>query len=475
MGDRSNYVVVPTNEKESSAGAAGGGGASVPTATTKTVEAVSIPTVVTASAAPEKSHFDTIEWQTRPGRDKGPLDIDVVIAFKKWEVTNLTGKEILTWEGVIELYWVDERLVNYPKEFGMPENIFRPRVMGALGFSIGDVEQGKLLPKFAGSDTGLSNGAIHMKFAFALGNGGVNLSDQLLRFKAFPFDSVRVDKNCNFLNPCREGDSPPYFNLKFERPNVKNRLEWGQFQHVDWTATRHSDDYDLVNFAYAIASNPESMWAGYEADSIPCLCLTLQISRAHNFYVHKGIIPLYLVSVFGFMTYSIEPLELGSRISVLSALFLTVYAIQWVTIERLPRLPFATVLDGVAQSAVGSLIALVIGACFSYRMGRPRGGCGLGCLEFDLATAELIDFTVLGITFVYLFFYSFLYEVIYRASRVSQAFGWSRPWSEGPSISNKRFRVVKGKAWQLQTSEEWFSIHETKFMGEGTPVDAETW
>ena len=34
---------------------------------------------------------------------------------------------------------------------------------------------------------------------------------------------------------------------------------------------------------------------------------------------------------------------LPGRLSLLVALFLTCYAIQWVTIERLPRLPFATV------------------------------------------------------------------------------------------------------------------------------------
>ena len=109
------------------------------------------------------------------------------------------------------------------------------------------------------------------------------------------------------------------------------------------------------------------------------------------------MVPLYLVSFFGLLTYFLEPVALSSRISVLSALIFTVYAIQWVTIERLPRLPFATVLDGVAQRVVASLMMILIGARVAHRAGRPTGGCWGGCVDFDEEAVEKVDF-VAGIT-----------------------------------------------------------------------------
>ena len=439
---------------------------------------IEIPTasIVTAAAvepSSDKSHWENIQWQQRPERETGPLDLDIVIAFKKWDVTNSSSKEMLTWEGTVEIYWTDKRLIHYPTEFGMPENIFRPTTMGNKGFDLGAAESGKLLPKFETSK-GLSDGRINMKVNFFIGDGGVNLADQLQRFRAFPFDSVRVDNALMMLNPCKDGDSPPYFNTRFCRPNVKTRLADGAFQHVDWTATRHSDDYALVNFAYAIAENPKPTW-GNPAHSFQCLCLSLQIARTPSFYVHKGIVPLYLVSFFGLLTYALEPIDLSSRISVLSALFLTVYAIQWVTIERLPRLPFSTVLDGVAQSCVLSLIMIVIGACLAHRVGRPKGGCWADCLDFDLPAAEMVDYTSASIVLVYIFGYSLFYETVYSANKVSLESGWSRPWVLGKSLFNLNFVPLEGLAYRLETTEAWYDKYMNKYLGEGAVVDAATW
>ena len=116
------------------------------------------------------------------------------------------------------MYWHDERLVGYPVVFGMPETIWRPIPIGAKGFNLGLAESGKQTPKFDKSPGGLSDGSINLKVDFFLGGGGVNLSDQLQRFKAFPFDSVRVDKWVFFFNPCKDGDQPPYFDSDSNDP-----------------------------------------------------------------------------------------------------------------------------------------------------------------------------------------------------------------------------------------------------------------
>jgi hypothetical protein len=260
-----------------------------------------------------------------------------------------------------------------------------------------------------------------LKVDFQLGNGGLNLSNHLKRFRAFPYDSTRVDTLTQFWSPSNEHAFPAvaagnekgggegggggggggggeddsnsahgtwennalsganFIELQLNRPNLLHRVKDGEFQHVDWVATRHSDDYALVCLGYAVGSNHVGVW-GNPAGSRPSLCLSLQIARTPNFYEHKSIIPLYLVLIFGFLTYySLDPSDLPSRISVVSAIFLTVFGIQWITIERLPRLQFSTILDQVVSSAIAGLMPMLVGACAAYKLAQPSGGtCGRG-------------------------------------------------------------------------------------------------
>jgi len=211
----------------------------------------------------------------------------------------LEGKENLTWSGVLELYWTDARLDGCPRSNKLPENIWRPRMTGSVGFSLGDAEKGTKLPTFNDSrkektpDGGrISNGKLQLKASFELGNGGLNLSNHLKRFRAFPYDSTRVDVMVQFYTGNDERPGSTGLDLQFNRPNVKTRLKDGACQHIDWLATRHCDDFALKAVGYALGSNHVNVW-GNPAGSRPCLCLSLHIARTPAFYEQKGILPLY--------------------------------------------------------------------------------------------------------------------------------------------------------------------------------------
>lgn len=248
------------------------------------------------------ANWDEVEWQKRPGAGEPVTGLSIVVCFKRWDVDSGSWKEILIWDGVLELYRSDCRLLGFPTARGMPENIWRPKPIGSTGFDLGLAEKGKSLPKFSKTTNKdgveISDGSINMKCDFKLGNGGVNMSDYLKRFKSFPYDSVRIDVVFQFHNPCKDGDTFPYIEADCNRPNLKHRIKDGDYQHVDWTGTRHSNDYFLSCFGYAIGKNPEPLW-GNPAESLNAVLLSLQISRTPNFYVSKGMQPLYLVSFFG--------------------------------------------------------------------------------------------------------------------------------------------------------------------------------
>ena len=470
-------------------------------------------------------NFDDVDWSKRPQAPGCPVRIQVVIQFQHWEIAKDGGKEMLTWSGVLELYWVDPRLDGFPRSRKVPESIWKPGVTGSRGFDLGEAERKTKLPTFNGKKDGrpdLSNGGLCLKADFRLGNGGLNLSNHLKRFRAFPYDSTRVDTLTQFWSPSKEHAFPAVaadsgngkagggereggdddsssahgtwnsnqlsganvIELQLTRPNLPHRVKDGEFQHVDWVATRHSDDYALVCLGYAIGSNHVGVW-GNPTGSRTSLCLSLQIARTPNFYEHKSIVPLYLVLIFGFLTYySLEPSDLPSRISVVSALFLTVFGIQWLSIERLPRLPFNTILDTVASSAIAGLMLMLVGACTAYKLAQPTGGrCGGGdgaCAEeddflFDYGTAATVDMVVTVAAGVFIVCYAFLYGLLYQRSKINREVGWSRPWREGKSLGNMKFAPHKGMAYRLYTTEAWAEEHENKFMGEGTAVNFETW
>ncbi|GMH77122.1 hypothetical protein TL16_g10075 [Triparma laevis f. inornata] len=419
------------------------------------------------------SHFADVDWKRRPTAGIKPTHISVVNCFLGWEVTNAHGKEILTWSGATEFYWEDHRLIGYPTSEGVPEGIWRPKPMGNRGFDLGEVEKGKKLPSFqSGSGKVSKQGKLKLVCPFKIGGGGTNLSEQLTRFRAFPFDSLRVDNSMVMTNMTTEGDKAPYYNIQFDRPNVKNRVDDGVYQHVDWTACRHSDDYDLVCFGYAVTKNHED-WNG-PPGTFCGIAYSLHIARTPNFYVRKGIVPLYLVSLFGLFTFFLEPADLPARCSVLSALFLTVYAIQWVTIERLPRLPFNTVLDSVAESVVGILIFNLAGMCVAFRAGRPEEGCFGDCLNFDIDAAQVWDTRFAAISTILVLGYSVMYQVVYQSWKISKKSGWTRTWPNGPTLFNKRMRVYD-QGFRLWTDEAFGEKHGKKFMGEGVLEPGETW
>ena len=196
------------------------------------------------------------------------------------------------------------------------------------------------------------------------------------------------------------------------------------------------------------------------------LLLSFQIKRTPSFYVAKGIRPLFLVALFGFAVFGLESDDLGTRLSILAALFLTTYAVQWIVIERLPRLPFSTVLDHVAQSVVTALLLMCLVSLASYRLGRD--GCDDDGCGFDRKLGERVDAVGAAVVAAFLLLETVAYRIVYSVSRSTKT-GWSRPWRKGGYLRNKRF--VPYEAYRLVTDEAFVAVNGRSFLGAGARVD----
>ena len=446
----------------------------------KTLESENMVASAIADAVNITTDWNSIEWDQRPKPNQGgPTKIELVITIKRWEINSASGHEVLFVDGKLEVYWRDERLIGYPLKEKLSPNMWRPQFITCPGFNLGTAETYELMPTFYGSNSSdFSNGNLQMICPFDFGQEGMNISDDLDRMRLFPFDSTRVDISAMFCGR-RKDMLHTHIQPSFTRANTKNRVDEGHpLQHIDWMVPRHSDDYEMVCFSYALGAHPPPPFFRLpehdETTRVADLLLSFHIKRTPTFYVSKGIRPLFMVAMFGLVVFGLEPEDLGTRISVLAALFLTAFAVQWVTIERIPRLPFSTVLDHVAQSVVNALLLMCVGALLSYRLGRPNNNCAVnndddGECQFDIMTGTHIDMIAVVAVSTFLLFETFLYRIVYSTRRATKVSGWARPWSKGPHLRNRRF--VPYEAYRLVTDEEFVLRNGNKFLGAGTCID----
>ena len=75
--------------------------------------------------------------------------------------------------------------------------------------------------------------------------------------------------------------------------------------------------------------------------------------RVPDWYLHKGLGPTVMCAVLS-LTALVVPSEtnIGDRLATLLTLLLTVFAVQWVTQDRLPRTPDLTYMDQVVNLVV---------------------------------------------------------------------------------------------------------------------------
>ena len=101
----------------------------------------------------------------------------------------------------------------------------------------------------------------------------------------------------------------------------------GPVQHIDWNAARRSGEYEILAVGLGVSHHYvptayKHARHGPDAQRV-AFVFSIHVQRACYFYVWKGMVPLYSVAVFAFVTFALEPNEIGDRIGVVSALFLT--------------------------------------------------------------------------------------------------------------------------------------------------------
>jgi len=73
--------------------------------------------------------------------------------------------------------------------------------------------------------------------------------------------------------------------------------------------------------------------------------IRFRLQRIPKFYIYQIIIPLFLIVSLGFLSSTINFVDIADRLSIILTLLLTAVAFKYMVAEYLPRVPYVTILD----------------------------------------------------------------------------------------------------------------------------------
>jgi hypothetical protein len=286
-------------------------------------------------------------------------------------------------------------MVDWPEDRPIPDDVWRPWVLFALPMRR-DKEQ-RQNPAFFSTNR-REDGTMHLDIdsvAFSIDL----LENNIDALRTFPFDAFRLDFGVS---------------LKSDADFTFAAGAGGEHVHVQ--APRDTGEFSLVRLAYGLATTTSPFSGTVWLQTI----FTITVTRAPTYYVIKGILPLSMIVFLTALAVHTEDVsQLGSRLSVIVAMFLTCFAIQWVILDRLPRVPYLTILDSIIFDAIGALGLMLVGACAAHKIAYPDGFFeqdGKDAAGGDRALAKRVDALVLGAS-VAVFAAHALYLTCWRRKR----------------------------------------------------------
>ena len=238
------------------------------------------------------------------------------------------------------------------------------------------------MPVFWNGNEGRQAGRLFVEIK--LDSDNLNMLADQKRLMTFPFDRIRFEFLCVLAGEKRAETA--------DKCIVALGPQEYKGQHVSIPVVPHAGEFDMTAFSYAhmIHTSPAT---GLSYEDV---AWSVHLQRNGVFYIYKGILPLLAGVLFGFLSFVISPDELSARLQIQVAIFLTCFAIQWLITERLPRIPYLTILDHFVFAAVSTLCVMSFGQCVSYSVGKRSVGFWQDIhSDFALWEARLVDIATL--------------------------------------------------------------------------------
>jgi hypothetical protein len=262
------------------------------------------------------------DWAAHPLGDEGVVEVRLNFSGSMSPITAYDDSTCDATVSIPVFYeWIDPRMADFAEGEPLPENLWQPEFHIYGGTNNADYGYGGA----AGSLT-LKDRATGCMLWMIVTNGVVYSCRASHDIADFPFDSQIV----TIFFSCGKTVAGATDRVKYSVDR-----DFVQFAGRGSLAPRieRQSEWEVTGLAYGINQHSSSVKSYHNA------YVAFKRQRIPSWYLHKGLAPTVMCAVLS-LTANVVPSEsIGDRMAILLTLLLTVFAVQWVTQDRLPRTP----------------------------------------------------------------------------------------------------------------------------------------
>lgn len=226
------------------------------------------------------------------------------------------------------------------------------------------------------------------------------LAESIWCLDVFPFDAFRFNCLCLFASE-KQCESVNEIRLRVPERCALTPIMLSP-NHPDspigLAAGPRSGEFSIESVVYGIGCHTSPMTGETYEDFV----FSIVCARDPTWYLYKCVFPLCGIVMGAACTYFVEVAALGDRLSVIAAMFLTCFAVQWTIMNRVPRVPYLTSLDKIIYFTMLALACMAVGSGVAHRLDAREGsreaarvvdwvGLALGVVAFAAPTLRLVQ------------------------------------------------------------------------------------
>lgn len=317
----------------------------------------------------------------KPDSEEVTRPVDVRISIHYIDVAEYDDKYADATVDIRVWYcWTDPRLADWPRGSELPLDLWvpefsmqgfmpdklqaaldsGPRMGGSLGFTKGGEKTGSL-----GLMLVLQKVSISCKTSADIQHFPLDTHRVQLFFslgKTTNGASVQVRYEPYGAGMLADGYMPGEEDKSVDK--IAQADEW-HTTRIDWGFAQHSSSASGLDYHDAL--------------------VIMTRRRVPSYYLMKALYPTAVCGFLGLASLIVPAEDLDSRFGILLTLFLTVFAIQWITNDRMPKTPFLTKLD--VQIAMTLIHIILMCVCSMVLKAALRFGADTKVIEqWELGT-----------------------------------------------------------------------------------------
>lgn len=160
------------------------------------------------------------------------------------------------------------------------------------------------------------------------------------------------------------------------------------------------DSFSMIDFhlrqPFIDIEYPCMVKHGLKQSPKPQWVIKIPIQRVYEHYFHHIVAVAFLLSSFNFTVFLIDPEDLASRLSIIFTLLLTIIATKFLTIQSLPKMPYATLLDDYFHQTVVFFVLYVVLCCVTAAIGKQHASSTIGNCDIAFHIALLVFWIVVN-------------------------------------------------------------------------------